>query len=238
VEYTKPLSKGVVSGAIHFVWMLICMSICAWGLLMIAFALHSFFKGDLAAKQRIHILLNSSQSFIKNNSSLRIKKAYEHFKQIETTCLRWRNIKVIQAEIRLKKHSALWQNYLPASNHRTDFHIKENLHRAVTVVWESTRLVATRLWLFILSLPLFLLCFCVGMVDGLVQRDIRKFQSARESALLFHWIKGTGLVCLVLPFFMYVVCPWPLSALWFLSPMAIVLGCVTQMGLRSFKKYA
>ena len=52
--------------------------------------------------------------------------------------------------------------------------------------------VVKRFWVFIMALPLFLLSLILGLVDGLVQRDIRKFKGARESTLLFHKIKRSG----------------------------------------------
>lgn len=97
--------------------------------------------------------------------------------------------------------------------------------------------IAMRLWVLMTALPLFLLSLSMGLVDGLVQRDIRKFQGARESTLLFHRIKRCGAVIFFLPLLAYFAWLSPVSPLWFLMPMAIALGCWLALGLRLFKKY-
>lgn len=100
-----------------------------------------------------------------------------------------------------------------------------------------TAIVITRILALCLSIPLFLLCVALGFVDGLVQRDIRRFQVARESALLFHELKRSGAFWFYLPLFFYLLLPYPLSPQWFLVPMAITLGVLVQLSTRSFKKY-
>lgn len=94
-----------------------------------------------------------------------------------------------------------------------------------------------RLWVFITALPLFLLTLSIGLVDGLAQRDIRKFQGARESTLLFHRIKRSGAVIFFLPLLAYFAWLSPISPLWFLMPMAVALGGWLALSLRFFKKY-
>ncbi len=100
-----------------------------------------------------------------------------------------------------------------------------------------TAIVVTRILALCLSIPLFLLCVALGFVDGLVQRDIRRFQVARESALLFHELKRSSAFWFYLPLFIYLLLPYPLSPQWFLMPMAITLGVLVQLSTRSFKKY-
>ena len=64
-------------------------------------------------------------------------------------------------------------------------------------------------------IPLFSLSLSIGLVDGLVQRDIRKFQGARESTLLFHRIKRCGAAIFFLPLFAYLAWLSPVSPLIF-----------------------
>lgn len=58
-------------------------------------------------------------------------------------------------------------------------------------------LETVRIKIFCNALPLMTLIVVIFLVDGLVQRDIRKFQFARESTYLFHRTK------LYLSFFLY-----------------------------------
>lgn len=97
--------------------------------------------------------------------------------------------------------------------------------------------IVKRFWVFIMALPLFLLSLILGFVDGLVQRDIRKFKGARESTLLFHKIKRSGAGLFFLPLLAYFVWLSPVSPAWFFVPMAIGLGLWFTFSVRFFKKY-
>ena len=96
--------------------------------------------------------------------------------------------------------------------------------------------VVKRLWIFITALPLLALSMGVGLIDGLVQRDIRKFQGARETTLLFHRIKKCGTALFFVPFFLYMAWLSPVSPLWFFLPMAAGLGLWLTLTMRFFKK--
>lgn len=100
-----------------------------------------------------------------------------------------------------------------------------------------TAVIALRGWVFITALPLFLLSLGMGLVDGLVRRDIRKFQGARESALLFHRIKRCGPAIFFLPLFAYFTWLSPVSPLCFFMPMAVALGLWLALSIQFFKKY-
>ena len=97
--------------------------------------------------------------------------------------------------------------------------------------------ILKRCWVFIMALPLFLLSLILGFVDGLVQRDIRKFKGARESTLLFHKIKRSGAALFFLPLFAYFAWLSPVSPAWFFVPMAVALGLWLTFSVRFFKKY-
>ena len=97
--------------------------------------------------------------------------------------------------------------------------------------------ILKRFWVFVTALPLFFLSLMIGLIDGLVQRDIRKFQGARESALLFHTIRYSLTGFLFLPLLVYFGWLSPLSPAWFLIPMAVAMGFWMTITVRFFKKY-
>jgi integrating conjugative element membrane protein (TIGR03747 family) len=97
--------------------------------------------------------------------------------------------------------------------------------------------ILKRFWVFVTALPLFFLSLMIGLVDGLVQRDIRKFQGARESSLLFHTIRYSGTALFFLPLLTYFAWLSPVSPAWFFIPMAVVMGLWFTFSLRFFKKY-
>jgi len=52
----------------------------------------------------------------------------------------------------------------------------------------------------IAAMPIFLLFSLVALVDGLVQRDLRRWGGGRESSFVYHYAKKAALPLVVLPF--------------------------------------
>jgi integrating conjugative element membrane protein (TIGR03747 family) len=55
----------------------------------------------------------------------------------------------------------------------------------VTVI----QIFAVRLAVLTLALPAFILLSMTGLIDGLVQRDVRRWSAGRESSFVYHWAK-------------------------------------------------
>lgn len=94
-----------------------------------------------------------------------------------------------------------------------------------------------RLLVLCLMLPLFFMAAFVGLVDGLVRRDIRRFGAGRESGFIYHRARATLVPLLVLPWVAYLAMPISVSPLMILLPSAILLGVVMDIAAGSFKKY-
>lgn len=94
-----------------------------------------------------------------------------------------------------------------------------------------------RLLVLALMLPLFLMAAFVGLVDGLVRRDIRRFGAGRESGFVYHRARATLMPLLVLPWGLYLALPISVSPLWILLPSAVLLGVAVDIAAGSFKKY-
>jgi integrating conjugative element membrane protein (TIGR03747 family) len=101
----------------------------------------------------------------------------------------------------------------------------------------TTLTFLVRLLVLALSLPLLLLAAFVGLVDGLVRRDIRRFGAGRESGFVYHRAKALLIPMAVLPGIVYLALPVSLHPLWILLPGAAGLGLVVNVGVGSFKKY-
>lgn len=94
-----------------------------------------------------------------------------------------------------------------------------------------------RLAVVILSLPAFLLFGAAALVDGLVQRDLRRFGGGTESAFVYHHLKKLVTPLLVLPIVVYLA--WPVSIHpngVFLPAVALFALVVAKLASR-FKKY-
>lgn len=94
-----------------------------------------------------------------------------------------------------------------------------------------------RLLVLCLMLPLFCMAAFVGLVDGLVRRDIRRFGAGRESGFVYHRARATLVPLLVLPWVTYLAMPISVSPLLILLPSAILLGVAVDIAAGSFKKY-
>jgi integrating conjugative element membrane protein (TIGR03747 family) len=94
-----------------------------------------------------------------------------------------------------------------------------------------------RLLVLCLTLPLFLMAAFVGLVDGLVRRDIRRFGAGRESGFLYHRAKASLMPVAVLPWVSYLALPVSVDPLLVLLPSAMLLGIAVDIAAGSFKKY-
>lgn len=115
-----------------------------------------------------------------------------------------------------------------------------------TYVWIESYLIAAafttltfmvRLLILVLTLPLILMAAFVGLVDGLVRRDVRKFGAGRESGFIYHRAKASLMPLVVLPWVLYLAMPISVHPLLILLPSAAVLGLAVNVAAGSFKKY-
>ncbi len=105
------------------------------------------------------------------------------------------------------------------------------------LVWLIAKINLSRLAIFILALPLISVLLLVFLVDGLVKRDIRKFQGARESTLTFHRNKRAVGFFFFLSFFIYLSLPFAFPPLLFIALQIAVLGIPLNLTATYFKKY-
>lgn len=94
-----------------------------------------------------------------------------------------------------------------------------------------------RLCILVLSAPLFLMVTVVGVVEGLVRRDLRRYGAGYESSFLYHHAKRFIKPTLYGPCMLYLA--WP-TAVWpnlLLLPTAIMVGGILTVVTATFKKY-
>ena len=77
----------------------------------------------------------------------------------------------------------------------------------------------------------------VVTVDGLVRRQVRRFNVQRESGYLHHRAKALFLPLTLLPGFLYLVLPLSLSPSGLVIATATTLALVASVVMGSFKKY-
>ncbi len=99
------------------------------------------------------------------------------------------------------------------------------------------QLFAVRLVILALAIPAFVLLGTVGLVDGLVARDLRRRGGGRESSFVYHHARAAIPALLVLPFITYLALPVSLHPGWIVLPAAGLTGLAVALSARSFKKY-
>lgn len=100
-----------------------------------------------------------------------------------------------------------------------------------------TVIFAIRVAILVLSVPLFIMVSAIGIVDGLVRRDLRRYGAGYESSFIYHHAKRYVKPAMYGPCMLYLA--WP-TAVWpnlLLLPSAILLGVVLSIVTGAFKKY-
>jgi integrating conjugative element membrane protein (TIGR03747 family) len=94
-----------------------------------------------------------------------------------------------------------------------------------------------RLSILILSIPAFVLFGLVGVADGLMQRDLRRWSAGNESAYIYHWAKRFSLPMLVISWVIYLSLPYSMHPNYIITPFAVLFGISVLVMASKFKKY-
>ncbi len=96
---------------------------------------------------------------------------------------------------------------------------------------------AVRLAVLILAFPAFVLLAMLGLIDGLVQRDIRRWSGGRESSFVYHWAKKILYPSLILPWIIYLAMPVSVHPNLIVLPFAVLFAVSVTVMASTFKKY-
>lgn len=94
-----------------------------------------------------------------------------------------------------------------------------------------------RLSILILSIPAFMLFGLVGVSDGLMQRDLRRWCGGNESGYIYHWAKRFAMPVLILAWVIYLAIPNSIHPNFIITPFAVLFGLVLMVMTSKFKKY-
>lgn len=189
---------------------LLLISLLAWLLLATWFIGESFLKGEETALIHAHSLLLSHLQSIGSHPLLGQHYFFHILNTIQEKLSGWNHFNFSQIPI---------------------IQITGQLLAAITTV------DCIRIMLFVLALPLFALISMVCITDGLVKRDIRKFQGARESTFIFHRMKYLKGFCFFVPLLIYFSLPFYITPTIFLITQAMILGLIFGTSATYFKKY-
>lgn len=94
-----------------------------------------------------------------------------------------------------------------------------------------------RLAILLQALPLFALIIVVGIIDGLVRRDLRRFGAGHESGFVYHHARRMISSCLIATGLVWLAEPVFLEPEYVLMPAAAGIRLAVSMTGGSFKKY-
>jgi hypothetical protein len=108
---------------------------------------------------------------------------------------------------------------------------------ALQVAMLSTKLYGLRLALWLSAILPVALGYAVGMIDGLVERSIRRYSGGRESATLYHRAKYAIAGVVGLSLFVYVCVPMTFELQCGSWVMAAGIGVLSRLQWKYYKKF-
>ncbi|OOZ45272.1 TIGR03747 family integrating conjugative element membrane protein [Solemya velum gill symbiont] len=107
----------------------------------------------------------------------------------------------------------------------------------VIAAMQVTQVFSVRLAILSLATPVFLLFSLVALVDGLVQRDLRRWGGGRESSFVYHYAKKAVLPLVVITWVTYLALPFSLHPTFIVIPFAALFAFAVAVTASTFKKY-
>jgi len=100
-----------------------------------------------------------------------------------------------------------------------------------------TKVFALRLATLILSIPLFIIALFVAVVDGLVERDLRKWGAGRESSTVFHLARSFVGPMAIGAWIIYLSIPFSIDATLIILPFVVLFAFSIRVTTERMKKY-
>ena len=107
----------------------------------------------------------------------------------------------------------------------------------VIAMMQVTQVFSVRMAILTLAMPIFLLFSLVALVDGLVQRDLRRWGGGRESSFVYHYAKKAALPLVVITWVVYLALPFSLHPSFIVLPFAAMFALTVTVTASTFKKY-
>ena len=111
------------------------------------------------------------------------------------------------------------------------------ISRFVTASIQIVQVFSVRLAILCLATPVFLLFSLIGLVDGLVQRDLRRWGGGRESSYLYHYAKNSVWAFVLSAWILYLALPFSLHPAFIVLPFTILFAISISITASTFKKY-
>lgn len=116
-------------------------------------------------------------------------------------------------------------------------HVHHHYDPYIASIPKTMQIFFVRLAIIILSLPSFLLFGAIGMVDGLVERDLRRWGGGRESSVIYNIARKSVFRLFIAACVIYLSFPIAIAPAWVIIPFAMVFGLSVRVTFERFKKY-
>jgi integrating conjugative element membrane protein (TIGR03747 family) len=111
------------------------------------------------------------------------------------------------------------------------------LHDELYLAMLRAQIFGVRLAILMGTVPLFLLVWVLGLVDGLTQRHIRRACAGRESSSMYHRAKFFQFAGLAMGAMVYLMWPLSIRPEWIVIPLALLTGLLARVQWTYLKKY-
>jgi integrating conjugative element membrane protein (TIGR03747 family) len=111
--------------------------------------------------------------------------------------------------------------------------VSSYLIAAITI----TEVYAVRLAVLLLATPVFGLAGIVGLTDGLIERDRRRFGGARETGFVYHHAKRFVAPSVAVAWIFYLAMPTSIHPNFVILPAAGLFGLSLAVSAATFKKH-
>jgi len=104
-------------------------------------------------------------------------------------------------------------------------------------IFMMTEIILTRIAMVVVNTPLYLMLAVLAVIDGGIQRTIRRYRGARESTFKFHRAKHLLGWMIFIPYLFILSCPIELPMPFVLCLHACLIAIVLWYMVMHFKKY-
>ncbi len=115
--------------------------------------------------------------------------------------------------------------------------IRQSSIRHLLVAIEVFRAWSFRMLAFLFGIVSISPLLLVGLIDGLVRREVRRWGGGRESAWLFTFASKSLFPTFILFLGIYALWPWSISFVWINGLMGVCWGVALFLAIATFKKY-
>lgn len=101
----------------------------------------------------------------------------------------------------------------------------------------SIQVFVVRVAIIALSWPAFVLFFFIGAVDGLTERDLRRWGGGRESSTVFQLARNAMFKPVIVSWVVYLSMPVSIHPTLVITPLAVLAGVASRVAFERYKKY-